>query len=353
MAQIIGPNRGGTGQNQKPGVNQMLIGDGENFVLADLEEVLGEGSVGPQGEQGPAGPAGPQGPQGEQGIQGETGPQGDPGATGAQGPKGDTGDTGPAGATGATGDTGPQGPQGIQGEPGADGADGDTGPTGPTGPAGADGSDGADGADGASAYEIAVTNGFVGDETAWLASLVGPEGPQGDTGATGATGATGDTGPAGATGPTGPQGDPGADGVDGADGLTTRTVCIQLSGSASADDALAIGDGLATFAIDTPLNGMNLVAVRASVTTVSSSGAPLFQVRRSRRSSATARTVVDMLSTGVSIDANEFESADATTAAVINTTNDDVQTGDIILIDCDTAGTGAKGAVILLTFELP
>jgi hypothetical protein len=38
---------------------------------------------------------------------------------------------------------------------------------------------------GASAYEVAVAEGFVGDETAWLASLVGPQGdqgPQGDAG---------------------------------------------------------------------------------------------------------------------------------------------------------------------------
>lgn len=133
----------------------------------------------------------------------------------------------------------------------------------------------------------------------------------------------------------------------------TKTVCVQISGSASGDTALATGDDKATLAIDTTLNGMNLIAVKAYVTTVSSSGAPLFQVRRSRRSSATARTVVDMLSTGVSIDANEFESADAATAAVINTSNDDVQTGDILLFDCDTAGTGTKGATILLTFQLP
>ena len=32
---------------------------------------------------------------------------------------------------------------------------------------------------GASAYELAVANGFVGTETEWLASLVGPQGPQG------------------------------------------------------------------------------------------------------------------------------------------------------------------------------
>jgi hypothetical protein len=135
--------------------------------------------------------------------------------------------------------------------------------------------------------------------------------------------------------------------------IMVKTVAIQVSGSGSSDTALATGDALATFAVDTTLNGMNLVAIKAYVTTVSSSGAPLFQVRRARRSSATARTTVDMLTTGVSIDASEFESADAATAAVINTSNDDVQTGDILLIDCDTAGTGTKGASLLLTFQLP
>lgn len=78
--------------------------------------------------------------------------------------------------------------------------------------------------DGASAYEVAVANGFVGDEAAWLASLVGPQGPQGIQGPTGATGATGpqglqgDTGPTGATGPQGPQGDTGPTGATGATG---------------------------------------------------------------------------------------------------------------------------------------
>lgn len=42
----------------------------------------------------------------------------------------------------------------------------------------------------ASAYEVAVKNGFVGTEAAWLDSLVGPEGPQGDPGQAGADGST-------------------------------------------------------------------------------------------------------------------------------------------------------------------
>ena len=67
------------------------------------------------------------------------------------------------------------GPAGVPGEPGAPGEDG------------ADGSDGADGAPGLSAYEIALQNGFVGTEADWLASLVGPAGAPGEPG-TGGTG---------------------------------------------------------------------------------------------------------------------------------------------------------------------
>jgi len=42
--------------------------------------------------------------------------------------------------------------------------------------------DGQPGADGASAYQIAVSNGFVGTQTEWLASLVGPQGIPGNDG---------------------------------------------------------------------------------------------------------------------------------------------------------------------------
>lgn len=71
------------------------------------------------------------------GPKGDTGEQGPKGDTGEQGPKGDTGEKGETGATGA------QGAQGIQGK---------------------------------SAYEVAVDNGFVGNEEAWLASLKGETG---------------------------------------------------------------------------------------------------------------------------------------------------------------------------------
>lgn len=112
-------------------------------------------------------------------------------------PAGARGPTGPAGPTGAQGPEGPVGPQGVQGA---------TGPEGPAGAQGETGAAGANGSDGLSAYEVAVEGGFVGDEAAWLASLVGPIGPEGPQGPTGATGDTGPQGPQGDPGPTGPAG---------------------------------------------------------------------------------------------------------------------------------------------------
>jgi hypothetical protein len=91
---------------------------------------------------------------------------------------------------------------------------------------------GAQGVTGQSAYELAVAEGFVGDEAAWLAALVGAQGPTGATGSQGPTGATGATGPqgiqgatgsTGPTGPAGPQGDPGPTGSTGSAGATGPT----------------------------------------------------------------------------------------------------------------------------------
>jgi len=92
---------------------------------------------------------------------------------------------------------------GAQGKPGKAGAKGATGAT------GANGVDGTDGTDGESAYEIAVSYGYVGDESTWLSSLVGetgPVGPQGLAGPAGPPGLQGPAGPAGPQGAVGPQG---------------------------------------------------------------------------------------------------------------------------------------------------
>lgn len=112
--------------------------------------------------------------------------------------------------------------------------------------------------------------------------------------------------------------------------------------------AITTGDGKAYLRIPTRINGFNLTEVGASVSTVSSSGAVTVQIRRVR-----SGTPVDMLSTALTIDASETDSSTAATAAVINTSNDDIATADQIYIDIDGAGTGTKGLFITLTFTLP
>lgn len=67
------------------------------------------------------------------------------------------------------------------------GEKGDTGSQGLQGPAGTNGTNGTDGVNGMSAYQIAVSNGFIGTEQQWLVSL---KGATGNTGASGANGWT-------------------------------------------------------------------------------------------------------------------------------------------------------------------
>lgn len=122
--------------------------------------------------------------------------------------------------------------------------------------------------------------------------------------------------------------------------------CIIVSVTDPNGAALTTGDGQAYVTIPALLDGNNLTAVLASVTTVSSSGLPTVQI-------ANVTQTADMLSTKLSIDASAFNSIGATTPAVIDTANDDVATGDSLRIDVDVAGTGAKGLIVILTFEGP
>ena len=173
---------------------------GTNYTISGTSELLSVPYAlfsantypGPSGPQGATGLTGPQGPIGL------TGPAGATGATGANGAVGATGAQGPIGLTGAVGATGSQGPTGLTGAVGA------TGPT---------GTNGTNGTNGQSAYQAAVSNGFVGTEAQWLTSLQGAQGIQGVAGATGAQGIAGTNGTNGTVGATGPQGEIGLTGA--------------------------------------------------------------------------------------------------------------------------------------------
>lgn len=106
---------------------------------------------------------------------------------------------------------------------------------------------------------------------------------------------------------------------------------------------LATGDGQFIFAISDDLDGLSLVDADAYVTTVSSSGTPTIQIRN-------VTDAVDMLSTRITIDASEFTSYTAAAPPVINVGNAQVTTGDLVAIDVDVAGTGARGLGVILSF---
>lgn len=106
---------------------------------------------------------------------------------------------------------------------------------------------------------------------------------------------------------------------------------------------LTTGDGQLIFAVPTALSGLVLTVAAAYVTTVSSSGTPTVQLRN-------VTQAADMLSTRITIDANETTSYTAATPPVIDTAHDDVTAGDLIAVDVDVAGTGAKGLGVLLSF---
>ena len=102
------------------------------------------------------------------------------------------------------------------------------------------------------------------------------------------------------------------------------------------DETTAITAGTAKVTFRMPY-AFTLTAVRASLTTASTSGNPAVDVNENGTS---------IFSTTLTIDANEKTSTTAATAAVLSDTAlaDDAE----ITVDIDTAGTGAKGLKIYL-----
>ncbi|MCH7396573.1 hypothetical protein MM236_01175 [Belliella sp. DSM 107340] len=90
-------------------------------------------------------------------------------------------------------------------------ADGIDGKDGTNGIDGQDGLDGTNGMDGLSAYQIAISNGFEGNESDWLESLKGKDGIDGLDGINGTNGT---------------DGQDGIDGNDGNDGLSAYQIAI-------------------------------------------------------------------------------------------------------------------------------
>lgn len=116
----------------------------------------------------------------------------------------------------------------------------------------------------------------------------------------------------------------------------------------SQDVVTGDGAGDVFWRVPSTFNGMDLVAVAAHVQTAGTTGTTDIQIARTRSGST-----VDMLSTKITIDSAEVDSMTAA-AAVIDTSNDDVQTGDRIRFDVDAVSTTApKGLLVEMQFRAP
>lgn len=116
--------------------------------------------------------------------------------------------------------------------------------------------------------------------------------------------------------------------------LATATTINEYFCIAIGDETTVLTTGAAKVTFRMPF-ALTVTAVRASLTTASSSGIPTVDINEG------AGAGTSILSTRLTIDANELTSTTAATAAVISDTAlaDDAQ----ITIDIDVAGTGAKG----------
>jgi hypothetical protein len=103
------------------------------------------------------------------------------------------------------------------------------------------------------------------------------------------------------------------------------------------------------------LNALDLTTVGAQLGAAqSTSGQVIVQIARGRfTGGGGARTWSDMLGPTnlLDIDQDEWDSKDAGTAADINTSFDDVATGDLIRVDIDSVGTGSQGLFVSLGFS--
>lgn len=135
---------------------------------------------------------------------------------------------------------------------------------------------------------------------------------------------------------------------DGLAGSAYGTAVVPILVFNDATDC-STGDGAGDifFRVPSILNGWDLVGVAACVQTAGTTGTMSIQIHN-------VTDTADMLSTALTIDTGETDTATAATPAAINTSADDVATGDQIRIDVDAVHTTpAKGLLVELQFRLP
>ena len=133
-----------------------------------------------------------------------------------------------------------------------------------------------------------------------------------------------------------------------------RSAVINVLGTTT---AAATGDGKFYFKVPSSLNGYNLTGVHAQVVTAGTTNTLNVDLARCATvasGNACSGTVADILSTNLTVDSGEDDSSTAAAAAVIDASNDDVATNQIIRVDIDAIHTTpSQGLTITLEFDLP
>jgi len=130
------------------------------------------------------------------------------------------------------------------------------------------------------------------------------------------------------------------------DQRTTELVTVCLF-DASEDVAVGDGAGDQLFRIPSKLDGWDLVAVAAYHQTAGTTGTTDVQIHN-------LTAAADMLSTKLTVDSGETDSATAAVPAVIDAAADAVATGDKLRFDVDAVSTTApKGLWVELQFRAP
>jgi len=115
-----------------------------------------------------------------------------------------------------------------------------------------------------------------------------------------------------------------------------QQICVEFA------TELAVADGVGYIIIPAECNGMNLISARADVITAGTTNASTFDIYNVTDSTS-------MLSSAISI-----ASGATSGTGTVDTDHDDVATGDVIRIDCDTLSTTKpKGLIVTLAFRLP
>jgi len=115
----------------------------------------------------------------------------------------------------------------------------------------------------------------------------------------------------------------------------------------SQDVATGDGAGDVFYRVPSIMDGYNIVEVACHVQTSGTTNTTDVQLRN-------VTDTADVLSTKCTIDSGETDSSTAATAPAINTSNDDVATGDELRFDVDSVSTTApKGLLVEVQFQLP